>query len=212
MRILRPATQFATIAQQGEVAHLGIWVFLATEIMFFGALIFTYVTYRHLHPVDFAAAAAHTELWCGTVNAVLLLTSSLTMVLGIDACTAGRRRIAVRWLAATILLGLGFLGVKSYEYVADYHEQVVPALNFIFRHGEHPPAELFWVFYFIATLLHAVHMTIGLGLVLYMTYRVCRGDFTRFYRAPLEVVGLYWSFVDTVWIFLFPMLYLNGRS
>lgn len=212
MRTLRPEAQFATLAQQGEAAQLGMWVFIATEIMFFGGLIFTYFTYRQAHPAEFATAARDTELWCGAVNAGILVTSSLTMVLAITAAAAGERRALLGWLALTALLGLAFLGIKGYEYVADYQHQVVPALDFVLKPGHRPPGEIFWVFYFIATGLHAIHLTIGIALVLYMLARAWRGGLTPAYYAPLEVVGLYWSFVDTVWIFLFPALYLVDRT
>ena len=212
MHSLRPQMQYATLAQQSETALLGMWVFIATETLFFGGLIFTYFIYRQAYPREFAAAGRDTVLWCGTVNIVLLLTSSLTMVSSINAAAAGRRRDLTRWLAATALLGVAFLGVKGYEYLSDYQDQVVPAINFIIKPGEAPASELFWVFYFVGTGLHAVHLSIGIALVLYMLWRVRRGDLTPAYYAPLEVLGLYWSFVDVVWIFLYPAIYLMGRS
>src|SRR5437588_1078519 len=212
MRALRPEPQFATLAQQAEVAQLGMWVFIATEVVFFGALIFTYFVYRGAYPADFAAAAYDTKLWCGSLNVALLLTSSLSIVLAIEAAAEGQRRALLLWLLMTALLGIGFLGIKGYEYVADYRNQVVPALNFLLKPGHRPPTELFWVFYFIATGVHAIHLTIGVGLVLLMLARARRGTIGPLYYAPLEVVGLYWSFVDVVWIFLFPALYLAGRA
>jgi cytochrome c oxidase subunit III len=209
---LHPEEQYATLAQQGETAQLGMWVFLATETLFFGALIFTYFAYRIAFPDEVAHAAKDAVLWCGTLNLALLLTSSLTMVLAINAAAQGRPREAARWLLATAGLGALFLGVKGYEYYRDYDDQVVPALNFLVKPGEAPVGELFWVFYFIATGLHAIHLSTGIGLVLYMFWRVRRGDITPVYYAPIEVVGLYWSFVDTVWLFLYPTIYLAGRS
>jgi cytochrome c oxidase subunit 3 len=209
---LRPEPQYATLAQQGETAQLGMWVFIATETLFFGALIFGYLVYRTTYPTEFAHAAKEAVLWCGSINICLLLTSSLTMVLSIEAAAAGRRDMIVRWLAATALLGVVFLVIKGYEYYADYDDQVVPALNFILKPGEAPSGELFWVFYFVATGLHALHLSIGIALVLYMLRRARRGELTPAYHAPLEVVGLYWSFVDAVWIFLYPSIYLIGRS
>ncbi|HTZ35491.1 MAG TPA: cytochrome c oxidase subunit 3 [Stellaceae bacterium] len=209
---LLPQEQFATLDQQGEVAQLGMWLFLATETLFFGALIFTYFLYRITYPAEIAAAAKQAIVWCGTVNLALLLTSSLTMVLAINAAAQGRPAAAARWLLATLALGLVFLGVKGVEYVIDYRDQVVPAVNFAAKPGEGSAGELFWVYYFVATGLHAVHLSIGLGLLGYMFRRVRRGDITPAYYAPLEVVGLYWSFVDTVWLFLYPTIYLAGRS
>jgi cytochrome c oxidase subunit 3 len=140
-----------------------------------------------------------------------LLTSSLTMVLAINAAAQGRQRGLVRWLAATAGLGLVFLVIKGVEYYIDYTDHVVPAVNFLMKPEEAPSGELFWVFYYVATGLHAIHLSIGLGLILYMLWRARRGELTPAYYAPLEVVGLYWSFVDTVWVFLFPSIYLVGR-
>ncbi len=211
-RILQPEMQYATLAQQGETAQLGMWVFIATETLFFGALIFTYFIYRNAYPEEFAHAGKDAVLWCGSVNIGILLTSSLTMVLSINAAAEGRRRDLRFWLLATAFLGIAFVCVKGYEWYSDYDDQVVPAVNFLMKPGEAPAGQLFWVFYFIATGLHALHLSIGIGLILYMLWRVRRGDLTPAYYAPLEVVGLYWSFVDTVWIFLFPAIYLVGRS
>lgn len=204
--------QYATLAQQGETAQLGMWVFIATETLFFGALIFGYFVYRNAYPKEFAQAAKETVLWCGSVNIGLLLTSSLTMVLAIEAAAAGRRKALANWLLATASLGIVFVCIKGYEWYLDYQDQVVPAVNFIVKPGGAPASELFWVFYFVATPLHALHLMIGIGLLFYMLGRVRRGDLTPAYFAPLEVVGLYWSFVDTVWIFLYPAIYLVGRS
>jgi len=208
----RPAEQFADFAQQGEVAQLGMFVFIATEVLFFGGLVFTYYIYRHLYGAEFAIAGRDAKLMLGAINAAILLTSSLTMVLAIEAAAADRQRAILRWLALTVALGFLFLGVKGWEYVTDYRDHVVPAVNFLMKPGYGGPAELFWVFYFIATGIHAIHLTIGIGAVLAMMRFARRGRFTPVYYAPLEVVGLYWSFVDCVWLFLFPALYLMGRS
>jgi cytochrome c oxidase subunit 3 len=212
MTVLRPETQYATLAQQGEAAQLGMWAFLATEVLFFGGLIFTYFIYRAAYPADFANAARDTELWCGSVNAALLVTSSLSMVLAIEAAAMGRQRAVLFWLGITAVLGIAFLAIKGYEYAADYRHQLVPALNFLLKPGYRPPGELFWIFYFTATGLHAIHLTIGVALVLLMLVRARIGTIGPLYYAPLEVVGLYWSFVDIVWLFLFPALYLPGRG
>jgi cytochrome c oxidase subunit 3 len=211
-RIVRPEMQYATLAQQGETAQLGMWVFITTETLFFGALIFTYFVYRHAYPKEFAEVGKDAVLWCGTVNIALLLTSSLTMVLAIDAAAEGRRRQLSRWLVATAALGIAFVGIKGFEWYLDFVHNDVPPVNFIMMPQEAPAGELFWVFYFVATPLHALHLLVGIGLLFYMLWRVRRGELTPAYYAPLEVVGLYWSFVDTVWIFLYPAIYLVGRS
>jgi cytochrome c oxidase subunit 3 len=210
---LIPEVQYADLKQQGEVAQLGMWVFLVNETIFFGALIFTYFIYRTTYPHEFAIAGKDAVLWCGTVNLAILLTSSLTMVLAINAAAQAEPRKMVLWLWVTVFLGCAFLGIKGYEYYRDFEDQVVPVVNYQLKAGEGPAGELFWIFYWIATGLHAIHLTSGIGLVLYMLlWRIRRGEITAAYYAPLEVVGIYWSFVDTVWLFLYPCIYLVGRS
>lgn len=211
---LVPEVQYATLEQQGDTAQLGMWVFLVNETIFFGALIFTYFLYRLTYPQEFAAAAKDAVLWCGTVNLAILLTSSLTMVLAINSAARNERpNPMIGWLIATAALGSAFLCLKGYEYFLDFQDKVVPVVNFAVKPGEGSAGELFWVFYWVATGLHAIHLTIGIGLVLYMLlWRVRRGEITPAYYAPLEVVGIYWSFVDAVWIFLYPCIYLVGRS
>lgn len=209
-----PEIQYATLEQQGESAQFGIWVFLTQETIFFGALIFTYFLYRIAYPHEFAAAAKDAVLWCGSLNFVILVTSSLTMVLAINAAAQDARpNRMVRWLIVTVVLGFLFLVVKGYEYYLDFQDNVVPVVRFAVKPGEGSAGELFWVFYWVSTGLHAIHLTIGIGLVLYMLlWRIRRGEITPAYYAPLEVVGIYWSFVDTVWLFLYPCIYLVGRS
>lgn len=211
---LAPEDQYATLEQQGDTAQLGMWAFLVNETVFFGALIFTYFLYRTTYPHEFAIAAKDAVLWCGSVNLVLLLTSSLTMVLAVNAAAQDERPDGmIVWLIATAALGCAFLGVKGFEYYLDFQDKVVPVVNFEVKPGEGSVGELFWVFYWVATGLHAIHLITGIGLVLYMLlWRIRRGEITPAYYAPLEVVGIYWSFVDTVWLFLYPCIYLVGRS
>ncbi len=208
-----PELQYANLAHQGETAELGIWAFLINETIFFGALIFTYYFYRLAYPHQFAAAAKDAVLWCGSLNLVILLTSSLTIVLGINAAAQDARRNMVRWLVATCALGVAFLLVKGFEYYQDFTDHVVPAVDYVAKPGEGSAGELFWVFYWVATGLHAIHLLTGIGLVLYMLrWPIRRGKITSAYYTPLEVVGIYWSFVDVVWLFLYPCIYLVGRS
>ncbi len=212
-RTLEPEVQYATLGQQGEAAQLGMWVFLATETLFIGALIFTYFVYRISYPHEFAEAAKDAIFWAGTVNLGLLLTSSLTMVLAINATAQGRLHQGKWLLVATAALGIVFLCIKGYEYYLDYAEShVVPGVHFEIKPGFAPVGVLFWTFYYCATGLHALHLSVAIGLVVYMIFKLRRGDITPAYYAPLEVVGLYWSFVDAVWIFLYPCIYLPGRS
>ncbi|HEY7298302.1 MAG TPA: cytochrome c oxidase subunit 3 [Xanthobacteraceae bacterium] len=208
-----PEVQFASLKQQGETAELGMWVFLVNETIFFGALIFAYFIYRLSYPQEFAAAAKDAVLWAGSVNLVILLISSLTMVLGINAAAQDQPRPMIWWLIATAALGCAFLGIKGYEYYLDFQVGSVPVVDYLAKPGEGRAGELFWVFYWVATGLHAIHLTVGIGLVLYMLlWRVRRGEINSAYYAPLEVVGIYWSFVDTVWLYLYPCIYLVGRS
>jgi len=210
---LTPEIQYADLGQQGETAQLGMWVFLVNETLFFGALIFTYFVYRTTYPQDFVIAAKDAVLWCGSVNLAILLTSSLTMVLAVNAGAQGGRRSMTLWLLVTLALGCVFLGIKGYEYLRDLEDQVVQVVNYMAKPGEGPAGELFWIFYWVATGLHAIHLTTGLGLILYMLlWRIRRGEITAAYYAPLEVVAIYWSFVDTVWLFLYPCIYLVGRA
>jgi cytochrome c oxidase subunit III len=212
MRSLRPEPQFATLAQQADTAQLGMWVFIATEVMFFGALLFTYFIYRTSYWEQFRLAARDTKILLGSINAAILLTSSLTMVMAINFAREGRQRLLLVFLLATAFLGFCFLGVKGYEYASDFRAHTVPSVNFLLKPGQLPPSQLFWVFYFIATGLHAIHMSIGIGLIMVMSWRAWRGRFSPNYYTPLEVVGLYWSFVDTVWVFLWAAIYPLGRA
>jgi cytochrome c oxidase subunit 3 len=134
------------------------------------------------------------------------------MVLAINSAAQGERRQMIGWLIATVALGVAFLFIKGYEYYLDFQDKVVPVLDFETRQGEGRAGQLFWVFYWLGTGLHAIHLTIGIGLILYMLWRIRQGKITPAYYAPLEVVGIYWSFVDTVWLFLYPSIYLVGRS
>lgn len=208
----RLQAQYADLAQQSETAQLGMWAFIATEVLFFGSLIFTYVVYRTLYPQQFALAGRDTLILLGSVNQAILVTSSLSMVLALRAARADRRRELVLLLLTTAALGLAFLGVKGYEYARDAASHAVPVLDFVMKPGYRPPAEMFWTFYFIATGLHALHLSIGVVLVLILAARAARGAFSSRYNAPLEVIGLYWSFVDTVWFFLFACIYPLGRA
>jgi cytochrome c oxidase subunit 3 len=212
-QVLEPEVQYATLEQQGETAQLGMWVFLTTETLFIGSLVFTYFVYRIAYPREFAEAAKDAIFWAGSINLGLLLTSSLTMVLAINAVAQGRLREGKWLLFATAALGITFLCIKGAEYYLDYSKsRVVPGVHFEIKPGSAPVGVLFWTFYYCGTGLHATHLSIGIGLVFYMLWKLRRGEISPAYYAPLEVVGLYWSFVDAVWVFLYPCIYLLGRS
>ena len=202
--------QYATPGQQREAVTLGMWAFLATEVLFFGALIAGYFNYRIWFGAEFIAAARMTKVVFGTVNTAVLLTSSACMAMAVGSFESGRRRGPVLWLTATALLGLAFIGIKSVEYWLEYQQHLVPALNFdLQRHGG--VAEIFFMFYFCATGLHAVHLLIGIGLVTWLAIWIGTGRINRA-SSTTRLIGLYWHFVDIVWIFLFPLIYLAGRS
>ena len=205
------AHQFESLGQQKEAAALGMWVFLATEMLFFGGLFITYTIYRSWYPDAFVAASHELVIWAGTVNTAVLITSSLTMALAVHAAQTGERRGLNLFLVATILLGGVFLGIKAFEYRTEWVAHHVPGLTFQFEEPYARHAQLFFSLYFVMTGLHAVHMIIGLGVMAVMLWWSIRGTITPEYYSPIEVTGLYWHFVDIVWIFLFPLLYLIGR-
>jgi cytochrome c oxidase subunit 3 len=205
------AHQFDDLAQQREAATLGMWTFLITEILFFGGLFLVYSVYRTAYPDAFAAGSHELIIWAGTTNTAVLITSSLTMALAVHSAQTGNRRLLLLFLVATIALGCVFLGIKAYEYYTEYVERHVPGLNYAFEAQYFRTAQIFFSLYFIMTGLHALHMIIGIGIMLFMLWWSARGGITPEYYNPIEISGLYWHFVDIVWIFLFPLLYLIGR-
>jgi cytochrome c oxidase subunit 3 len=202
--------QYEDLRHQSETAIIGMWLFLATEVLFFGALLFAYTIYRLWYPDGFVAAVRQANLLIGTVNTVLLLTSSFTLTAGLGFAQAGDIKRLVRAALATMVLGLGFVGLKAIEYAEDFREHLVPGADFAL--SDHDGARIFYLFYYTATGIHLVHLAIGIGLVGYIVRRARRGDFSSAYHTPVEVVGLYWSFVDIVWLFLYPLIYLVGRG
>ena len=202
---------FDSAEQQSHAITLGMWTFLITEVLLFGGVFTGYTVYRISYPHAFADASGHLLRWLGAGNTAVLLTSSLTMALAVRAAHARRTAPLVRWLAATIGLGLVFLMIKGVEYAIEFQEGLVPGPDFhaaAFVDPQH--AQLFFVFYFAMTGLHAVHMTVGIGLLAVFAVLARGGRFTRGNPDAVEVAGLYWHFVDIVWIFLFPLLYLVG--
>ena len=203
---------FDDMGQQAEASTLGMWVFLVTEIMFFGGLFMAYLVYRHASPMGFQEASHHLNLYWGAANTVILIVSSLTMALAVRAAqTSQPAKTQVFWLVSTMILGAAFLGIKAIEYTDKFTHHTVPGPFFQWD-GLYPkPAEQFYSLYFAMTGLHALHMVIGLGIMAVITYMARRKTFDSEYYTPVEVAGLYWHFVDIVWIFLFPLLYLIGR-
>lgn len=204
--------QYAGMAHQATASLDGMWLFLATELLFFGALFMLYLVYRTLHPAGFAAGSAETELWIGTVNTVLLLTSSAVMALGLGGARRGDNVVVYRSTLVTLGLGAAFLALKGYEWFLDLEKGLFPGPGFPIGGPESGGAQLFWSFYFVSTGLHGIHMMIGMGLVAWIAWAARRGRFSPGYTTPVEAVGLYWSFVDMVWLCLYPMLYLVHRG
>jgi cytochrome c oxidase subunit 3 len=203
--------------QQREASTLGMWAFLITEIMFFGGLFLAYSIYRYLYPDSFAAASSHLNWRYGAFNTVVLICSSLTMALAVYYSQIGKRKMIVAFLVLTIALGLVFLGVKAIEYYEKYETHHIPGAGFVWRSETGEPlggnvqsVQLFYWLYFAMTGVHALHMIIGIGIMLVLIFMAQRGRFTPEYHSPVEISGLYWHFVDIVWIFLFPLLYLLG--
>ena len=204
------AHQFDTLEQQHEADTLGMCIFLATEVMFFGGLFTAYATYRYLFQEAYVEASHHLNVTYGTINTAVLLCSSLSVALSVHAAQMERRRRLILLLLVTMALGTVFLGIKAVEYYTDYQEGLIPGINWT-QTGEHAhQQELFFVLYFTMTGIHALHMIIGLGVFAVMAFMAWRGWFTAERHMPVELAGLYWHFVDIVWVFLFPLLYLIG--
>jgi cytochrome c oxidase subunit III len=198
--------------EESRTATLGMWVFLATEVLFFGVLFFGYTITRLHYPDAFAAASRHTDVVLGSINTGVLLTSSLAMALAVRSVSVGALRLGAAFLVVTLALGLVFLGLKSLEYVHDYEQHLVPWLDFAFIPAQLTGARLFFYLYFVMTGAHAVHLIIGLALVAFMLTRVWRERITASSVTPLEVTALYWHLIDIIWIFLYPLLYLVSRT
>ena len=199
---------FADMEQQRASATLGMWVFLITEIMFFGGLFLAYLVYRAAHPMAFELGSEHMEFWFGTINTVILLCSSMMVALAVHAVSVGNNKLCAFLFVLAALCGVAFLGLKAVEYYNHYLEGSVPGA---FWHLDVPDAQnvqMFFYIYFVMTGLHAIHVTIGIGLLATIGYFAWKGHYTPEYNNPVHVSGLYWHFVDIVWIFLYPLLYL----
>jgi cytochrome c oxidase subunit 3 len=190
---------------------MGMWVFLITEIMFFGGMFMAYLAYRYEYFVAWQEGSQHMDFWIGTINTAVLICSSLTMVLAVLAIQQGRRRLTSIMLSATICFAIAFLVLKGVEYYGHWQAHEFPGSSFHFAGIDPRHVEMFFVLYFVMTGFHALHVLIGIGLVSTMLYMNERGHFSADYHNPVENVGLYWHFVDLVWIYLYPLLYLIGH-
>jgi cytochrome c oxidase subunit 3 len=208
------AHQFADPEQQREAGTLGMWVFLATEVLFFGALFCAYTIYRTNYAFAFDKASLKLDVVLGTINTAVLICSSFTMALAVYSAGKGRNGAIIFFLILTILLGLVFLGIKAYEYHSKFVEHLVPGASFAFEGLEGADlhhAEIYFSLYFAMTGLHAFHMIVGVGILATLILMARRKRFSAGYNTPVELSGLYWHFVDIIWIFLYPLLYLIGR-
>lgn len=198
------------LEQQHDSNVFGMWVFLITELMLFGGLFTAYLIFRTLYPEVFAESSTHQNVVIGTFNTAVLITSSLTMALAVRSAQLENRRHLILFLVATAVLGTLFIGLKGVEYYEHWHEGLVPGELW---HNEElsPRAQIFFFLYFTMTGIHALHMIIGIGIVLTMIFYAVRGRLLGAFFAPVELMGLYWHFVDVIWVFLFPLLYLLGR-
>ena len=206
---------FDTLEQQHEAATLGMWLFLITEVLFFGGLFLAYMLYRVWYPVAWRDGSLELDIYLGTINTGVLIGSSLTMALAVRAAQTGQQRQIVGWLLGTMALGLTFLVIKYFEYADKFEHGHVPGWmggGFVFEGPQGRPAEIYFSLYFLMTGLHATHMIIGFGIMSVITWMAWKGRFSREWNTPVEITGLYWHFVDIVWIFLFPLLYLVDRA
>jgi cytochrome c oxidase subunit 3 len=214
-----PAQQhhFADMEQQHQASSLGMWLFLATEVMFFGGMFCAYLIYRYWYFPEFDAGSKTLNIWLGAINTGVLICSSLTVALSVRAAQFGKRKLLVTLLLATISLGLVFLGIKGIEWASKFEEHHVPGYSFHFESQPNTKIDsqriqIFFSLYFALTGIHALHMVIGVGLFAVLTFYAWKGRYNSSYYTPIENAGLYWHFVDIIWIYLFPLLYLIDRK
>jgi len=232
--------QFQTLEQQKESATLGMWIFLVTEVLFFGGMFLTYTINRHYFFTAFGIGSNTLDITLGTVNTIVLIMSSFTMAMAVWSAQTGKKKLVPLFLILTLSLGCVFLGIKFVEYKQKFEHHLIPGRNFDITYRSSRPApgddpkeialekeevekafasdpdanshaQLYFSLYFAMTGLHALHMIVGAGLIVWLIKASLRGRFTPQYNTPVEIVGLYWHFVDIVWIYLFPLLYLIDR-
>jgi cytochrome c oxidase subunit 3 len=206
------AEQFDDAVQQREASTLGMWAFIATEILFFGVLFAGYAFCRVKFSEAFAEASRDTDVGLGTIETAVLLASSCAAALAVREVQLGGRRAACGLLVVTATLGVAFIVMHGFEYAAEYREGLIPGIRYT-QHGPHAAAmQLFFCLYYFITGFHGLHVSIGVVLLLVMAWRTWQGMFDQHYHTPLEMVALYWHLVDIVWIFVYPVIYLVGRA
>ena len=204
------AHHFASADDEFEAAKQGMWIFLVTEVLMFGGLFVAYAIFRGLYPEMFHAAHQHLAVNMGATNTVALITSSLTMALAVSSTQKGKRDHAIIYLVLTLLAACCFLVIKYFEYTHKFHDGLLPGGLFTNTELKDPKSPLFFYLYFMMTGLHGIHVLIGMGVITWILRRTVRHEFSPGYYTPVELVGFYWHFVDLVWIYLFPLLYLVG--
>ncbi len=204
---------FDDAAQQMESSTLGMWVFLLTEIMFFGGMFGGYTVYRNMYPEAFASTSHFMNVTIGAINTGVLICSSFTMVLAVRAAQLGQKKAIIMFLILTLILGCVFLGLKGVEYHEKWVEHHIPGPGFQYQDAQYfHQAQILFFLYFAMTGMHAMHMVVGAGLLITLIAMAARNRFSEHWYTPVEMIGLYWHFVDIVWIFLFPLLYLIGHT
>jgi cytochrome c oxidase subunit 3 len=203
---------FASPEQQMDASTLGMWTFLITEVLFFGGMFAGYTVYRGMYPGAFANSSRYMDVVLGGINTAVLICSSLTMAMAVRSAQLSRRASLIRFLIGTMIFGSIFLVIKYFEWSSKWHEHLVPGFNFQYDDPQYAHnVQILFFLYFAMTGMHALHMVVGLGLLTFLLVQAARRVFNENYFAPVEMIGLYWHFVDIVWIFLFPLLYLIGR-
>ncbi len=204
---------FATPEQQMDASTLGMWTFLITEVLFFGGMFAAYAVYRAMYPAAFASTSRYMDVVLGGTNTAVLICSSLTMALSVRAAQLSKRRDLILFLVLTMIFGCIFLFIKWVEWHSKWVEHLVPGFNFQYEDPRYAHnAQILFFLYFMMTGMHALHMIIGVGLLTFLLVKAIGRVFNATYFAPVEMIGLYWHFVDIVWIFLFPLLYLIGQT
>ncbi len=204
---------FDDAEQQLESSTLGMWVFLLTEVMFFGGMFGGYTIYRNMYPDAFASTSRFMNVTIGAINTGVLICSSFTMVLAVRAAQLGKKKALIAFLVLTLVLGCVFLGLKYMEYHEKWVDHHIPGPGFHYEEAQYArQAQILFFLYFAMTGMHAIHMIVGAGLLLTLIGMAARNRFSASWYTPVEMIGLYWHFVDIVWIFLFPLLYLIGRT
>lgn len=202
------AHHFVSSEQQFETSKLGMWIFLITEILFFGGLFLAYIVYRAWYPDLYVMASTQLDTTFGAINTAVLILSSLTMALSIWAAQQNKQKLIIWNLLATIALASVFMIIKYFEYTHKFELGIFPGEYYTFTGIDHPKAHIFFSIYYMMTGLHGIHVIIGIGLITWLVIKTQKGAFSPEYYTPIEIIGLYWHLVDIIWIFLFPLLYL----